>query len=37
MVEYYRRRVRKYEDIYEWTDPYRQKEQDASADYVLTR
>lgn len=32
IVEYYRRRAREYEEIYEWRDPYRQEEQELLGD-----
>jgi ubiquinone/menaquinone biosynthesis C-methylase UbiE len=31
LVEYYRKRAREYEDVYYWTDPHRQKEQEIMA------
>ncbi|MHA2394613.1 MAG: class I SAM-dependent methyltransferase [Promethearchaeota archaeon] len=35
MVEYYKKRAKEYEEIYEWRDPNRQKEQDKLKKAVL--
>lgn len=34
LVDYYRRRAREYEDVYYWTDPHRQEEQQVMADAI---
>jgi ubiquinone/menaquinone biosynthesis C-methylase UbiE len=36
LVDYYRKRAREYEDVYYWTDAYRQEEQRIMADAIKT-